>query len=502
MVEEIASALGAVLQRLAALASSDANIRAELRKLAQILLEATEEKTVAGEEPIPHSAPVAEIREPVADRAGPAEIIPQTGLGQAGRGIEIPLGLASWKTMTDDELPLVEVRCRLKAEGARWAAERRRRLKSGADYEMEIEPKDRELIAKAKQIEGCFLWMNHPSGPCPEDLSLFDNLSGSFEALADSVSLMLRILSGNRPGDAAFEKALDLTAEAQSALRTAVLRFDGQERDSDQYKVYQWLRMTAGQHQIYIRRFMRLDDSADPSTWMSIIERIARLDERLTRAEKQEKQRRKWMSQIRYHMGLVRSGSGTEYDWRKIVDVAAALVADGLPPSNAELRELLLPLVEEMPEMSNLPAEFRMILEEIDRFLAMRPPIAIEVPPEPSPQVREAAALLEGKNVVLIGGEQRMYARDALRDALRLNELVWISTDPHQSLETCVPLIARPDVTLVLLAIRWTSHSYGEAQQLCNRYGKPLVRLPGGYNSNQVAFQILQQCGERLHQMT
>jgi hypothetical protein len=53
-------------------------------------------------------------------------------------------------------------------------------------------------------------------------------------------------------------------------------------------------------------------------------------------------------------------------------------------------------------------------------------------------------------------------------------------------------------MALVLLAVRWSSHSFGEVRQSCDRHGKPLVRLPGGYNPNQVAAQILSQCGERL----
>jgi len=32
----------------------------------------------------------------------------------------------------------------------------------------------------------------------------------------------------------------------------------------------------------------------------------------------------------------------------------------------------------------------------------------------------------------------------------------------------------------------------------CKRYGKALVRLPGGYNPNQVAAQILAQCSGQL----
>ena len=76
--------------------------------------------------------------------------------------------------------------------------------------------------------------------------------------------------------------------------------------------------------------------------------------------------------------------------------------------------------------------------------------------------------------------------------------MIWIETKEHQSIESFKPMIARPDVVVVLLAIRWSSHAFGEIRHLCDRHGKPLVRLPGGYSPNQVAAQILAQCSEQL----
>ena len=56
-------------------------------------------------------------------------------------------------------------------------------------------------------------------------------------------------------------------------------------------------------------------------------------------------------------------------------------------------------------------------------------------------------------------------------------------------------------MALVVLAIRWSSHSFGDVKGYCDQYGKPLVRLPAGYNPNQVAVQVLSQAsfdGEAL----
>ncbi len=60
-----------------------------------------------------------------------------------------------------------------------------------------------------------------------------------------------------------------------------------------------------------------------------------------------------------------------------------------------------------------------------------------------------------------------------------------------------MPFIARADVDAVLLAIRWSSHSYGDVRAICEKYGKEFFRLPAGYNPNQVAHQLLQQRGNK-----
>jgi hypothetical protein len=98
----------------------------------------------------------------------------------------------------------------------------------------------------------------------------------------------------------------------------------------------------------------------------------------------------------------------------------------------------------------------------------------------------------------LIEGNRRREARESLRRALGLLDLVWIETKEHQAVAGFEPLIVRPDVALVLLAIRWSSHAFGDVKLLCDRHGKPLARLPGGYSPNQVAAQVLSQCSGQL----
>src|SRR5206468_7485107 len=96
----------------------------------------------------------------------------------------------------------------------------------------------------------------------------------------------------------------------------------------------------------------------------------------------------------------------------------------------------------------------------------------------PSEEVRRARDLLGGRSLVLIGGERRPPAAEALEDALGLRELIWIETREHQTHAVFEPYVARDDVAVVVLAIRWSSHGFGEVKAFCDKYGKPLVRLP------------------------
>ena len=176
-------------------------------------------------------------------------------------------------------------------------------------------------------------------------------------------------------------------------------------------------------------------------------------------------------------------------------------MTEGIPHSNTDLRELLLPIIDDMPDLGDLPSGFQRVLSEIDRFLASRPPPASEAVRELTDEVQQVAKLLKKKSIVIIGGDRRPHAHDALKSALGVEEVIWIETREHESIEPFETYIARADVAVVILAIRWSSHAYGDVRAFCDKHDKPLVRLPGGYNPNQVAHQIMDQCGERLRQV-
>ena len=517
MNHELLSALEPIAERLQQLADRNPEVASWVRDICRLVLALTEAPlAVPPPSPIPPPPTVLpEVPPPViaspttlaiaAPPVRPAPVIPSLSVEihePAPEPAVEPTRPAGWyRSVYDEELPLIEQRCRLKAEGARWAAKRRRLLKEGANYETEIEPNDQQVIARAKELPDCFLWMCHRDGPSPEDLALFEDLAGCFDVMAGTVNLLQTLIKN--PEDAeAFEQTLDLAAEAQSCVRLAILAMNG-PTDGDQQKVFSWLRSAAAERGILIRRYMRRDDPAQPAAWPELQERIQQLEERLQRYKNRDRRHKTLFNKIRYHIKRIidEPGDDKTHDWSKVIESVDQLVIDGLPPSNVELRDLLLPVLDDFPDNLELTKNASLVLRELDRFLSSRP-----TKPDPattitaSQEVRRVRDLLKGRCVIMIGGDRRPFSADALVDAFNLKELIWIETREHQTHTIFEPHVARPDVALVLLAIRWSSHSFGEVKEYCDKYGKPLVHLPAGYNPNQVAFHIDHQVGERLRQ--
>ena len=140
--------------------------------------------------------------------------------------------------------------------------------------------------------------------------------------------------------------------------------------DNDQYSLFKWLRQMATEQQVYIQRFMRLDNPADPTCWHDLQERIGQLDAEIDALRQRDKQRTKLVTKAQYHARLIRDGKGTANDWNKVIEAVDTLVGQGTPPSNTDLRDMLLPIVDDLPETDELPDGVRRVLVEIDRHLA------------------------------------------------------------------------------------------------------------------------------------
>jgi hypothetical protein len=481
--------------RLIELAADDDELRADLRALAEAILAATESQSNADEV----VAPGPDTRDGAQTQAQQAtdEPLRELTLGQSGPPKRDPRSdsptMFQPKAARDDLIHL-ENRCRRKSEAAHWAAERLRRAREGNYCVIENAPEEPEMAAWGGGLVDSFFWSEATNNAPSVDFALIDNVGGCFEAVAEALALVRAMLDEHPGKPKGLERSLPLVAEAQSGLRAAFQRL-GAAADLDQLEIFEWLKVAAARHHVYIKRFMRADEVADPAGWYGLLARI----ESAAAAGKHSRLPESQVERIQNCLKHVQGGAANDNDWLALINVVDLIVGEGVPPSNREIRELLLPVIDELPERNDYPAGFRLVLREIDRFLATRSaPARTSIAHEPSVEVQEAARLLGGKSIVLIGGNRRREAQESLRRALGLKDLVWIETKEHQAIDAFEPLIARADVALVLLAIRWSSHAFGDVKQICDLHAKLLVRLPGGYNPNQVAAQVLSQSSAQL----
>lgn len=498
----LADALAALGRRVEELCETDEGLRRQLVEIGRLLVAlGSAVAPPVEQEPVAPTSVVEALERSLREAAIPPETapvsVPPSAMMRPASSEAPPAAL------TAEDLVLTERRCRLKSEGSRWSAERQRRLAEGADYASEIEPRDREILETARSTPGTFLWMNHPGMSIPEHLWLLEDLGGCYDALAAAIALARDVERETEVDDDRMEAVLDLVAEAQSALRAGIRDVDEVRIDHDQARTHSWLKTVAMERSIFIRRHMRLDDPADPSAWHDLLSRIEVLHAAMVDGRQREARRQSLINRMRYHVKLLREpGGGRLHDWNIVVECVDRLVTDGMPASNAVVRDLLLPVLDELPdEMEDLPTGFKAVLREADRFVASRqaatPQAAIARPPE-TPEVAVVAQLLAGRKAVLIGGKCRPDARRSLETAFGLEELTWLEAREHQSIASFEPAIARPEVALVMLAIRWSSHSFGDVRVFCDTHGKPLVRLPAGYGVNQVAEQVVRQASMKL----
>src|SRR5690606_28392576 len=118
----------------------------------------------------------------------------------------------------DDELPRIEHRCRLKAEACRWALERRDLLAAGAEFALEIRPRDDHQIARAKAVPDCFLWMAGKVEPQADNREDWEQLEAAFEVLADAVAVLRAVIPFREEERDIYRALVELLAECQSAL--------------------------------------------------------------------------------------------------------------------------------------------------------------------------------------------------------------------------------------------------------------------------------------------
>ena len=395
-----------------------------------------------------------------------------------------------------DLMPLTTIadRCRVKGDACKLVA---RRVADSFDWDDAAEV---DVSRRAQALPDCHLWMltREPMVTAPK---AWEDLAGAYATAADAAH-MLRDWEQAPPPLAMrhASRVLGLAAEAQSVLLYAVTDVRDVKVDFDQIQIFAHIRSTARDRQVFIPKYLKREDKADPGSWSDVNKRIAEVWSQFKAFGERDKQRTKSLNSLKFKLGRLRDKpEESAGEWPRVLELIEEVVASGLPPSNAELRDMLLPVFEDIPDNPPPTPNVELVFREIDRYVDTRPeadpPVRV---PRPSPDVAQVAELLRGREVVLIGGQNRPNHKAALMKAFGLTDVRWICTPEHTSFTVFEPDVAAPEVALVLLAIRWSSHDYDSVRTYCEQYGKPLVRLPGGYNANQVAHHILAQAGDRL----
>jgi hypothetical protein len=203
---------------------------------------------------------------------------------------------------------------------------------------------------------------------------------------------------------------------------------------------------------------------------------------------------RKLLNRFEFHFRRAVDGSASDKDWAVIVEVLEKLLAQKPDAQTNGVAKLLQSAAAALRSW-HLPSDWGRLSKELEQAKTR---VRVELPRERSFEDR-AAELVRGRELLLLGGDRRNEHAESLRTSLGLSELHWPQTrEDTPDVGSFEPWIARVEVVAVVLLIRWSRHAYGEVSGLCDRYGKPLVRIEAGYNAVQIARGLVEQASERL----
>ncbi len=386
------------------------------------------------------------------------------------------------------DLALVEQRCALKAASCRLFIERRAAAGDPQREPVALARMD-AMLAQAKSLPRCFLWVFFRDRPQPDDTAV-EMIAGCYDALREGVSLVRRLDDPADPaGPERLGEAMQLLAQADSALRVAVLATWLPPPEADQDDVHRWMKQATSERGIFVARFMRLDDPADPRHWPDLLRAIRDLRERAEQGAAARREVEARFKRIRYHARRVEDAidAPEAHDIDRIIAEAAALRAAGVPPSDPRWSGAISPAAAARLPATNPAAAL---------LTPRRSPVERPAPAEPEPaaprvwsaQVQRARETLAGRTLVVIGGEPRQDAIGRITDAFGTARVDWVRLQEHGTGEPMRAPIQRDETALVLVLIKLVGHLHAEqAMAYARSAGKPVVLLPAGYNPEQIA---------------
>lgn len=402
-------------------------------------------------------------------------------------------------------LSLIATRSRLKAASCLLAIDRRAAVGDG-DRERPILAKMETMIGEAKAMRDCFLWAFWRERPAPPDPSL-RVIARCYDALAEAAELVERLDGmGERVPRDDVAAAMQHLAAASSALRIGLQDTWMTSPDVDQEESHLWLRQESFTRRIYIPRFMSLSDAADPRDAEAIIGEIGELRRHVDARVASRSAIDQGFKRIEYHAKRIASSPGapSEHDLQKIADTIDDHASRGVRDSDTRYADALPPEVAALLLEHDVEAARAVAQRVMDRA---RPGAESDRSEDKtrawSERVASVRPLLEGRRIVVIGGEARPEAIARITDAFHAGEVEWVRLTEHGTGDPMRAPIQRADTALVVLIVKLAGHLHlEEARAYAGQAGKPFVLLTGGYNPEQIAEAVLQQASARLQAAT
>jgi hypothetical protein len=399
------------------------------------------------------------------------------------------------------DLTMVVRRAKLKSASCLLYIDRRA-AEGDAERERPLIESMKSMIDRAQnELRECFLWAFFRERTQPADEALRE-IAACYEALAEAADACVRATSDEWLTDEnTLHDAMQLLAEASSALRVSLRQTWLVQPDRDQDETHLWLRTEAWRRSIYVERFMSLDDPADPARAPELTAEARTLSALLDTRQRDARRIEELVNKVRYHARQLAADSGNEHHARTINSCCDELLTKGLRSGDTRLLSLSAVIKPEHFPDAVPPGD---AAASIARGPAAAPARVVESKPGAAPRawsdrVLEARELLRGGNLVLIGGEVRPDAVARITDAFALDSVEWISLSEHGSGAPMQAPIARPDTKAVIVLIKLAGHLHAEeARAYARQSDKPCVLLPAGYNPEQIAEHLLNQAAGRL----
>lgn len=433
------------------------------------------------------------------------------------------------------KLSVVVTRARWKAAACRLSLDKR--AQSGAEESGElaeqIAAREASLRTRIGSLPDTGTWMldlpfgkriSEPGALEASDEAVLEleRVADCYDTLAAGAEIAMDLDEGG-----AFQKSpppafLYLLAEAQSSLLQSLTKAPTRS-DSDQRDVFLWLKDQTTHYRIYVDRFMRLDDPADPTGSKDLLERMRRSAREIQAQVKGRRERGQLIAKVRYHVGKLRGAgplhAGEVESLRHALD---EWVNKRLERNDRGLAEVLDPLRE--TAQSEASDAGRVLGKILDAFPSRdgRVPTGGAHPDgegqssqdgsttaearrdgerRGEEMLAEVQSLLAGRQVTLFMGPA-----DKL-DVARLGVELGAGTFAAAVIDTTCDEEVRAaeleqqlgtDTELFLLGIRLDPDEYQAFKQGCIQRDKQFVRLPGSLDAHAIAHQVSRQVGWRL----